>query len=188
MAVRQTPRRYRIITKRGKNVLSDTETDGSYGAIVWLPVQGLVTPGQAVTVTYTVEYLGEKQFKTPLAKRQAAAKRNDERREQWAKEQAQKRMTLNRARIVNQIDHAFVKEGQNAAPFITCDSCSALAAALILTHEAEGTTIAFDQIAGARCGDHFNPQYNKEPFVECAKLEFFFDGVKQIYINKTKAA
>ena len=188
MALRQAPRRYRIITKQGKTVLSDKVDESSYGAIVWLPVQNLVTPGQSVTVTYTVEYLGEKQFKTPLVKRQAAAKRNDERREQWQKEQALKKMTLNRARIVNQIDHAFVKEGQNAAPFITCDSCSALAAALILTHEAEGTTIAFDQIAGARCEEHFGRKWNKEPFVDCVKLEFFFDGVKQIYINKTKAA
>lgn len=187
MAVRQPPNRYRIITKQGKTVVSDKIDEGSYGAIVWLPVQNLTTPGDKVTVTYTVEYLGQKQFKTPLAKRQAAAQRADERREKWEKEQAQKRMALNRARIVNQIDHAFVKEGQNAAPFITCDSCSALATALMLTHEAEGTSVAFDQIAGARCGDHFHPQHNKEPFVYCAALEFFFDGVKQIYINKGKA-
>jgi hypothetical protein len=143
---------------------------------------GVKCLGEVGRRTYTETQREERRKTREAAEAEKVKKRSEMLAQQKRAEQC------NRTRIVNQIDHAFLTKTQNAGPFITCDYCSDKASVMLLTHEAEGSTILNEQIAGARCESHFNPAWNKTPFIDCVALEFFFDGVKQIHINHGKKA
>lgn len=89
---------------------------------------------------------------------------------------------------MNQIELAFVKQGKDAVKFVTCGTCSDLATVLVLSHLNPGSdVIQPDQIVGALCANHCSP-HSVLTVVPCAILEFFYDGLKQIYVNRALAA
>ena len=186
MAIQQSKSRLKmkVVHKKSGTVLQDHETTSTYGAFVHLPMPTKV----GLTERYIVEvrYLGEHQFTTPYAKRLAAQQKSEERRKKWQQEQNEKALILRRNRIMNQIELAFVKNGKDAVKFVTCDVCDAPAKVLGLTHENPGSMVINpDQITGALCEDHKRGRpFKTTALIECALLEFFYDGVKQIYINK----
>jgi hypothetical protein len=168
----------------------------TWGAYLRVPVPKRI--GKVETFTVTVEYLGEKQYKQTYQQRVKAQASAERRKEAWQKErerqeleQKEKQLIQRRERIMNQIELAFVKKGKDAVNFVTCDKCDALAKLLGLAFENPGSTVIDpDQITGAWCQDH-NSQYQR-PFktkaaIPCERLEFFYDGLRQIYINKEEA-
>ena len=156
--------------------------------------------GQTKTYTVTVEYLGPKEYKQTYKQRVKALASSEKRREKYQKEHErqelerhEKELIQRRARIVNQIELAFVKKVQGAVDFITCDECSATAAFLGLVYETPGSqVIDFDQISGAWCALHHSvdPHFTHRHFktqgvIACDRLEFFYDGLRQICVKAT---
>jgi hypothetical protein len=158
-------------------------------------------------LTITVERIAK--AKVPTAKQLAARAKFSQRmqaaaqqqRAEWEKqhqEQVRRMQDLRRARIINQIELAFEKKGKDAAKFITCDNCSGVATLLHLVHTPEGSAIPFEDIAGAQCltcaaipagvsvsAVRPNPHaYRAEACVPCEQIEFFYQGLRQLYINK----
>lgn len=193
MAINQFKPRARVVVtdaKTGKIVADQMDCSSyiqSIGAYCRMPVP--VKEGKTAKYIVTVERLEDLQYAKPYAKRLAAQQRSEERSKKRAAEQEAKALILRRARIMNQIELAFAKNGKDAVKFVTCDECHDLASVLTLTHENPGSTIISpEQISGARCADHAPWQHAKVPAVLCDTLEFFYDGVKQIYVNKQVAA
>jgi hypothetical protein len=188
MAIQKSKSRIRIkvINKRTRKVVSDYENTGSYGAFVHLPMPTKM--GAPDNYVVEVEYLGEHQFKTPYAKRLAAQQKNEEAAKKRKVEQDEKALVLRRKRIMNQIELAFEKKGKDAVKFVTCDECDAPAKVLGLTHENPGgAVISPEQVTGALCESHNNKYYwpyKTAAVIDCSVLEFFYDGLKQIYINR----
>jgi hypothetical protein len=161
---------------------------------------------ETATISLKVECLGEVGRKkyTPKERAKRAQVKAQKEQEREMKKQAEARrneqaMLAQRARIVNEIELAFVKQGKEAAKFCTCDICSSPAAYLLLSHQPEGTSIPFDTITGARCSNCWNPQWVQNTYMlnhgyyrlwgtkaacPCAEVEFFYDGLRQLYINK----
>jgi len=107
-------------------------------------------------------------------------------REQWEKERQQRIVHL-RQRIRHQVDHAFAigKSGtEPASKYITCEHCDAPAAWLVLSRAITKGACVLDEdtIVGALCAGHGNYNGNSQK-VPCARLEFFYDGVRQIAIK-----
>jgi len=52
------------------------------------------------------------------------------------------------------------------------------------------TVIDAEQITGALCASHepWWRMYKTTAFIKCSRLEFFYDGIKQIYVNPEAAA
>ena len=144
--------------------------------------------GDTNIYTVRVTYIGEHQYKQPYAKRLATQQRNEERAKKLEAERKEKELVSRRARIMNQVELAFVKNGKEAMQFITCDECEDLATQLLLTHLNPGSdVISPEQVAGARCeackiSNHWMP-FKTKAHIECSRLEFFFDGIKQICIK-----
>jgi hypothetical protein len=180
MIQKSRPRfRVRLAEKATGQVISDHESSWPYA-----PIPQPKNIGDFAEYVVEVTYLGDHQFKKPYEKRLAAHKRQEEAAAAHAAEEAKKATIRRRARIMNQIELAFVKQGKDAVKFVTCDVCSDLATVLTLSHENPGSDVINpDQITGARCDNHKPWPNAKVPVVPCAILEFFYDGVKQIYIN-----
>ncbi len=188
MAINQSKQRYKIkvIRKNDGAVISDREDTSSYGGAYGGHLGIPPKIGQTITYITTVTSLGDHQYKQSYAKRLAAQQRNDEAKKKREAAREAKLLVLRRARIMNQIELAFAKNGKDAVKFVTCDLCHDLAAVLTLTHENPGSTVVSpEQIAGARCADH-TPHGPLGNTIRCDTLEFFYDGVKQIYVNKQK--
>ena len=119
--------------------------------------------------------------------------RNNAKKEEL--ERQEKELVQRRQRIINQIELAFVKKVQGAVDFITCDQCNAQASHLGLAYENPGSqVIDSEQITGAWCENHHGTTHNgtfykgKRPYktkaeVACDRLEFFYDGLRQICIK-----
>jgi len=170
-------------------------TEGGYDdGTVFLSLKVPKKLGKPKTYTVTVEYLGEKQYKQTYAQRVNAHQKNQDRVRKFKEEQArlelekqEKELIQRRQRIMNQIELAFVKEGKEAVNFVTCDKCDAKAKLLGLQFENPGSSVIVpEQITGAWCEEHDNKY--KRPFktkaaIACGRLEFFYDGLRQIYVK-----
>jgi hypothetical protein len=132
------------------------------------------------------------------AEKAVRAVKSQQRQEQRAKwdAEARQRVINMRKRIQQQVDYAFSlgKKGtEPAAKFITCTNCDAPAAVVCLNEPiAHGATVLDeDTIIGAMCSAH--SQHSPYGYhargryilvtVPCSKLEFFYDGVRQIAIK-----
>jgi hypothetical protein len=187
MTIQQSKKRYRVRTldKKSGTVISDNESSWAYAQI---PTPATI--GVTYKLIVEVTYLGDHQYKQPYAKRLAVQQKNEEKAKKREADRQEKLLVLRRDRIMNQIELAFAKNGKDAVKFVTCDECDAPAKVLTLTHENSGsTTIDPDQITGALCDEHrgYRP-FKTAAIIECSFLEFFYDGVKQIYVNKQTAA
>ncbi len=159
--------------------------------------------GQTKEYTVTLEYLGERQYAQTYKQRVKALAASQKRTEKWKKqrekeelERQEKELVQRRQRIINQIELAFVKKVQGAVDFITCDQCNAPAAHLGLAYENPGSQVIDSvQITGAWCADHhghtaYNGTFYKSarPYktkaeAACERLEFFYDGLRQICVK-----
>jgi hypothetical protein len=90
-------------------------------------------------------------------------------------------------RIKHQVDHAFAvgKSGtEPASKYITCQHCEGPAANLLLSQKILPGVCVIDEdtITGATCSEH---DFGSKGVVKipCSKLEFFYDGVRQIAIK-----
>ncbi len=122
-------------------------------------------------------------------KTRRAAKRQKKQLQQaeWKKEQ-QLRIVNLRQRIKNQVDHAFRtgKSGtEPASKYITCQECDAPAAFLHLSQKLPPGAAVLDEdtITGAVCTTHSNWGGGNVK-IPCTKLEFFYDGIRQIAIKR----
>lgn len=120
-------------------------------------------------------------------RRAAERKQKDEQKAQWEKEQ-QERIVNVRKRIKHQVDYAFItgKSGtEPASKYITCEHCSAPAEFLLLNQKPSPGAAVLDEdtIVGAICATH-NWRNGNEVKIPCAKLEFFYDGIRQIAIKR----
>jgi hypothetical protein len=190
----------KLIDSKGR-VLQENEDAStylqSYGAYLRVPVPKKV--GLPTTYTVMVEYLGEHQYKQTYQQRVKALAASEKRREKWQKEQErlqlekdERELVQRRKRIVNQVELAFVKKGKEAVEFITCDKCDAAATHLGLTHLNPGSRVIDpDQITGAWCELHDYPgarPFKTKDKIACNRLEFFYDGLRQIYVKEAAAA
>lgn len=121
------------------------------------------------------------------AARAAKSQARQEQKAKWEKEQ-QERIVNVRKRIKYQVDHAFAtgKSGtEPASKYITCQHCDAPAAFLELSQKLPPGTAVLDEdtIVGAICGTH-NWRNSGTEKIPCSKLEFFYDGVRQIAIKR----
>jgi hypothetical protein len=171
----------------GTGVQEFTDT---YGRNVHLQLPVGKEVGKVETFTITVEYLGEHKYKQTYEQRVKAQARSEKQKERRAKEEEKKKeaqLLQRRQRIMNQIELAFVKQGRNAVNFVTCDKCDATAIALGLAYETPGSKVIDpDQITGAMCGEHSNKYcwpFKTTASIQCALLEFFYDGLRQIYVK-----
>lgn len=149
-----------------------------------------------------------KQYKQTYDQRVKALAASERRRERLEKKQAQealerqeKELVQRRNRIMNQVELAFMQKGRDAVNFVTCDKCSALATRLCLGYENHGSPVIDpEQITGAVCEEHgkhpysansaqskyFGPYmlpYKTTATIACNRLEFFYDGLRQIVIK-----
>jgi hypothetical protein len=175
--------RVKVVHKKTRRVLQDRECSYTYAHIP-MPT----TIGVRETYIVEVEYVGDHQYKQPYAKRLAAQQRNQKAAEKHKKEVDEKALVLRQKRIMNQIELAFEKKGKDAVNFVTCDKCEAPAKFLGLAYENSGSaTVSPEQITGAMCDDHnnnYHKPYKTTAVIACSILEFFYDGIKQIYINR----
>jgi hypothetical protein len=116
-----------------------------------------------------------------------------------AEEQVEARKATRR-QIVNQIEHAFKtgKAGaESAVQYITCTSCQQEADVLYLNQPLPPGATVLDEatIQDARCSQHdYVSKGNKYyatnqgvgQVVKCSRLEFFYDGVRQIALKAGK--
>jgi len=133
------------------------------------------------------------------AEKAAQAAKGQARREREAKwrAEAEQKVINMRERIKRQVDYAFSqgKTGtEPAAKYITCQHCDGPAAVVCLNQPvARGASVLDeDTIVGALCAAHiqhspysYYTRYSRNDVfkVECSKLEFFYDGVRQIAIK-----
>jgi hypothetical protein len=125
------------------------------------------------------------------AEKAARAARRQEQAEWAGKREAErvKRLAQLRQRIQHQVDHAFSqgKHGtEPAAKYITCQHCDAPAAFLSLSAMPPRGVAVLDEdlIVGAQCSEHnFNYHGQQQAKIPCSRLEFFYDGVRQIAIK-----
>ena len=121
------------------------------------------------------------------ARRAAKAKAQNEQKAKWDKERQLQILNV-RQRIKNQVDHAFItgKSGtEPASKYITCEHCSAPAEFLLLNQKPSPGAAVLDEetIVGAICATH-NWRNGNDMKIPCAKLEFFYDGIRQIAIKR----
>jgi hypothetical protein len=109
----------------------------------------------------------------------------DEEREKRHQLQILLARKLARKRIQQQVDHAFAignKGTEPAAKYITCH-CNAPAAYIELSQPLSKGAHVLDEdlITGAACASHvYNNGVERIP---CDRLEFFYDGVRQIAVK-----
>jgi hypothetical protein len=120
------------------------------------------------------------------ASRAAKARKRKLEHEQYEKQKQQEIIRL-RQRIKSQVDHAFVigKSGtEPASKYITCQHCNAPAAFLVLNQALTrgASVLDEDTIVGALCAEHSKWRGSDES-VLCSRLEFFYDGIRQIAIK-----
>jgi hypothetical protein len=109
--------------------------------------------------------------------------------EKQREEERNRRIVAARERIVNQIELAFEKKMKDAMHYVTCDGCSKKATRLVVQRLPEGSVVPFENIVGALCDGDYHPHWDKRPTVACAAMEFFYDGMRQLHLNKgVKAA
>lgn len=202
MSVQQSKKFYRIIVKDKKTgrVISDEEQRNNVFLGSWnhgfLIPQHLQAPQSFIM---TVEFLREEHYKKPYAARLAAQQKGQNKakvisaaRQKEIDAANEKALVLRRARIMNQIELAFEKKRKDAIKFVTCDSCNDVVKWIGLSHDNPGSTVIDpEQITGAWCAEHFHMHTNRQywPYkttavVDCSWLEFFYDGLRQIYINR----
>lgn len=211
MATKKTPRikhlaRVTLTDSKGRQYKSNWRGNDIHeeydmltrGVYLWgIPVPKKI--GETLTYTVKVTYLGEKQYKQTYDQRVKALAASEKRREKWQKQQEQeelerkeKELVQRRQRIMNQIELAFVKNGKEAVNFVTCDKCDAKAKFLGLTFENPGSTVIDpEQITGAWCEVHDNKYerpFKTKSAIACERLEFFYDGLRQIYVKEKAAA
>jgi hypothetical protein len=119
------------------------------------------------------------------AKRQQRKLQHEKCQKDRQQEAEQRRVNL-RQRIKSQVDHAFAvgKSGtEPAAKYITCH-CDAPAVSLVLNRALTPGACVLDEdtIDGALCAEHVKSAWRTE-MVPCSRLEFFYDGVRQIAIK-----
>lgn len=126
------------------------------------------------------------------AEKAAIAAKHAIRRERAAKWEEERRLELInlRQRVKHQVDHAFAlgKSGTEAASkFITCQHCNSPAEYLGLSMKLSGAAVIDeDTIAGVLCKNHNTHPYYSQNWGEkiaCSRLEFFYDGVRQIAVK-----
>jgi hypothetical protein len=96
-----------------------------------------------------------------------------------------------RQRITNQIDHAFASSARTGADpvakYVTCMYCDAPAAVLHLNLSIPPGAAVLDEstIIGATCSTHDSPYMRNSvaEVIPCARLEFFYEGIRQIAIK-----
>ena len=118
-------------------------------------------------------------------------------KDKWVAEAAQRVVNI-RERIKRQVDHAFAlgKHGtEPAAKYITCQHCDGPAAVVCLNQPLARGAAVLDEatIVGACCANHiqnapysYYTRYGRNgnvTQVPCTKLEFFYDGIRQIAIK-----
>lgn len=118
------------------------------------------------------------------AESQARAQREKER-----EKERQEHIVNVRKRIQHQVDHAFAtgKSGtEPASKYITCQHCDAPAAFLHLSQKLPPGAAVLDEdtITGATCATHSNWGGSNVERIPCTKLEFFYEGVRQIAIKR----
>ena len=106
-----------------------------------------------------------------------------EARKQGEAEQRRRILTV-RKRIVNQIELAFEKKMKTATEFVTCEHCNEKATQIIVQRAPEGSAVPFEDIVSARCADHAKWFHKGDLFVDCDRVEFFYDGLRQLHVNK----
>lgn len=121
------------------------------------------------------------------AARAAKVAQRKEREAKWKKE-AEIELANLRQRVKHQVDHAFAlgKHGtEPAAKYITCQHCNAPAEYIGLKVKLSGAVVDEDTIAGVICKRHDNPYCAKNwgEKIPCSRLEFFYDGIRQIAIK-----
>jgi hypothetical protein len=154
----------------------------------------LYEASKQVQVSLTVENLGAvpRHKYTAEERAQKIAKRDAERKareeaEERRKEEQRRRVIAVRQRIVNQIELAFEKKMKTATEFVTCEHCNEKATQIIVQRTPEGSAVPFEDIVSARCADHakwFHRLCKGDPFVDCDRVEFFYDGLRQLHVNK----
>jgi hypothetical protein len=170
--------------------------DLKYGAFLRIPIPKEVSRVERYVVA--IQYLGEKQYKQTYEQRAKAMASAEKRREKWQKqhekeelERQEREQFQRRERIVNQIELAFQKQGKDAVQFVTCDKCSARATHLGLAYENSGSqVIDAEQITGAWCDTHNHKHwwpYKTMASIACDRLEFFYDGLRQIVVKPPSA-
>ena len=170
------------------------EFTDTYGRNVFMHIPVGKKIGETETYTIEVTYLGEKQYKQTYQQRVkalASAQKRQEKREEERKrlelERQEKELIQRRERIMNQIELAFVKNGKEAVNFVTCDKCDAKAKFLGLAFENPGSSVIVpEQITGAWCEEHDNKHmrpFKTKTAIACERLEFFYDGLRQIYVK-----
>jgi hypothetical protein len=110
-----------------------------------------------------------------------------EAKEKWKKESEQRLIHL-RQRIKHQVDHAFAtgKSGtEPASKYITCEHCNAPAEVVCVSSALVRAVSVLDEdtITGALCSKHSHHTYGIVEKLPCARLEFFYDGIRQIAIK-----
>jgi hypothetical protein len=175
------------------------------GNMMWVPPNQRVVPslGSEGSAVIHIKWTCTQNGRSPArpkhviaAEKAARAVRTQAKRAQraeWeakAKAEQLKREANLRNRVKQQVDHAFAqgKHGtEPAAKFITCQHCDAPAALLVLSQmPARGTAVLDeDLIVGTECATHNYRPYrgSGNPKISCDRLEFFYDGIRQIAIK-----
>jgi len=204
--------RYKITAIRDGKVLRSEEREGrsareaASGSTIFfinVPDNAATELGvpyrQSFQASIEIEWLGNLPRKkytreeraARAAAREAAKVERQKAEDAWSrKREAEEEQALlaRRRRIINEIELAFEKHNKDAMHFVVCDICSKKAAYLLVAVEPEGSTIPFEHITGARCQDHYWRSFKTNAAVRCASLEFFYDGVRQLYINKQESS
>jgi hypothetical protein len=193
----------KIVRSREVAAFSANAAVGGYGFFfIRIPANLVLQQGapyrQSLEGSVEIEFLGKvprakytpEERATRAAARIAAQAQRKEREEKLERERRavkEKDLLIRRSRIINEIELAFEKKLKNATHYVVCDECSAKAVHLLLAREPEGSTVPFDQISGARCGQHWGQAWQlRGAVIPCACVEFFYDGLRQLYINRSK--
>lgn len=122
------------------------------------------------------------------ARRAAKYAARQKQHKEW-EEEAKQRVINVRKRIQRQIDHAFATGKSGTEPvsmYITCEDCDAPATQLTLSQPMPKGVQVLDEdlIIGAQCKTHsqYYGQRGGEKIL-CSRLEFFYDGVRQIALK-----
>jgi len=121
------------------------------------------------------------------ARRAAKYQKKQQQEAEWEKKRQQEILNV-RQRIKHQVDHAFVKGKSGTEPvskYITCQHCDAPAAFLLLSQKVPPGAAVLDEdtITGAVCATD-NKWNGGKVKIPCSKLEFFYDGIRQIAIKR----
>jgi hypothetical protein len=198
-----------IFEKEGKDYSSIQEAGQEIKAMLWQRWQAMgakegekISFNVQVDIECTMNRRAEPRAPGIIRyeKAQRTMKRNAAAlQEQKAEKERVRRLVLLRERIKNQIDYAFKSGHQSGtepvAKYITCGSCNAPATHLYLDRSIPPGAIVLDEsaIVGAVCeednyasgnGNYYRQNYGVEEIFPCSRLEFFYDGIRQIGIKE----